>query len=484
MAQPSDDGTAAAPAPDGVFASLRLRDFRLLWAGQVSHTGALWAEQIARPVLVYELTESAAHLGGVVAMRTLPQLALGIVAGVIADRFDRRRVLIATKIGAFAVGAVFAALLIAGRLELWHIYAASFVRGALMAFDQPARNSLIPSVVPRAWLMNAVALMATTQSSMRVVGAAAAGITLALVGTEGTFVLVPIVYIGSVAATMAMRTPAQRRPPGGRGVSALGADLVEGLRFAAGHRAIRMTLLLSLIFFTFGVPYLQVFAPLFALEVLEIGNLGVGILLAVSGLGALAGALAMASRSPTRVGLLLPLLLAALGGALVVFAVSASLPGMWGRPWILVPLAAIAVVGMLQTAYFAFVQTMLLDAAPDELRARVISLVSLDRATATAGAAAGGLLADAAGTQVAQASYGVLLIVGGVAALLLAREFLGYRVSGGGFGGASGGAASGRGGGLDAGREQGAGRPPPGAEGTPAAAPGGRAPAPEPDIAP
>ena len=117
MSQGSD--ARAAPPPDGIFASLRLRDFRLLWAGQVSHTGALWAEQIARPVLVYELTESAAHLGGVVAMRTLPQLVLGIVAGVIADRFDRRRVLIATKIGAFVIGVAFAALLLAGRLELW-----------------------------------------------------------------------------------------------------------------------------------------------------------------------------------------------------------------------------------------------------------------------------------------------------------------------------------------------------------------------------
>ncbi len=419
------------PPPDGVFASLRLRNFRLLWAGQVSHTGALWAEQIARPVLVYELTESAAHLGGVVAMRTLPQLALGIVAGVIADRFDRRRVLIANKIGAFVIGVAFAALLLSGHLELWHIYAASFMRGVLMAFDQPARNSLIANVVPPTWLMNAVALMATTQSSMRVIGATAAGVMLALVGTGGTFVLVPIVYIGSVAATMAMRTPAQTRLPGGHGVSAFGADLMEGLRFAAHHRAIRMTLLLSLIFFTFGVPYLQVFAPLFALEVLEIGNLGVGILLAVSGLGALAGALAIASRSSRRVGLLLPLLLAAMGVALVIFAVSSSLPGMWGRPWLLIPLAAMAVVGMLQTVYFTFVQTMLLDAAPDELRARVISLVSLDRATATAGAAAGGLLADVAGTQVAQASYGVLLVIGGGATLLLARDFLSYRVSGG-----------------------------------------------------
>ena len=430
------DGGTAEPSPRaGIFASLRLRDFRLLWAGQVSHTGALWAEQIARPVLVYELTGSAAHLGAVVAMRTLPQLGLGVVAGVIADRYDRRRVLIVTKVGALAIGVVFAALLVAGRLELWHIYVASFARGALMAFDQPARNSLIPSVVPQAWLMNAVALMATTQSSMRVVGAAAAGVTLGAIGTEGTFVLIPIIYVGSVTATILMRT-ADQPAAAGVGLAALRTDLAEGLRFALSQRAIRVTLLLSLLFFTLGVPYLQVFSPLFALEVLDMGNTGVGILLAVSGVGALVGALVVASQPTTRIGLMLPLLLVAFGAALVLFAATASLPQLWGRYWLALPLVAMAIVGMLQTAYFAYVQTMLLDAAPNELRARVFSLISLDRATSTAGAAAAGFLAEAAGTQLAQASYGVLLVVGGAATLLLAREFLGYRM-GGGAGGRS-----------------------------------------------
>ncbi len=431
MAREDDAGPFEPAARAGIFASLRLRDFRLLWLGQVSHTGALWAEQIARPVLVYELTGSAAHLGAVVAMRTLPQLGLGVVAGVIADRYDRRRVLIVTKLGAFGIGVAFAALLVAGRLELWHIYVASFARGAFMAFDQPARNSLIPSVVPAAWLMNAVALMATTQSSMRVVGAAAAGVTLAAIGTEGTFVLIPIIYIGSVTATMLMRAPEQPRPAG-IGIAALRADLAEGLRFARGHRAIRVTLLLSLLFFTLGVPYLQVFSPLFALEVLDMGNIGVGILLAVSGVGALVGALMVASQPTTRLGLMLPLLLIALGAALVLFAASSSLPALWGRHWLLLPLVAIAVVGMLQTAYFAYVQTMLLDAAPDALRGRIFSLISLDRATSTAGAAGAGLLAEAAGTQLAQAAYGVLLIIGGAATLLLAREYLAYRMGGGG----------------------------------------------------
>lgn len=430
MRRGGDGDPAGLPARAGIFASLRLRDFRLLWAGQVSHTGALWAEQIARPVLVYELTGSAAHLGAVVAMRTLPQLGLGVVAGVIADRYDRRRVLIVTKVGALGIGVVFAALLVAGHLELWHIYVASFGRGALMAFDQPARNSLIPSVVPQAWLMNAVALMATTQSSMRVVGAAAAGVTLGAIGTEGTFVLIPIVYVGSVTATILMRT-ADQPAAAGVGLAALRTDLAEGLRFALSQRAIRVTLLLSLLFFTLGVPYLQVFSPLFALEVLDMGNTGVGILLAVSGVGALVGALVVASQPSTRIGLMLPLLLVAFGAALVLFAATASLPQLWGRYWLALPLVAMAIVGMLQTAYFAYVQTMLLDAAPDELRARVFSLISLDRATSTAGAAAAGFLAEAAGTQLAQASYGVLLIAGGAATFLLAREFLGYRMGGG-----------------------------------------------------
>ena len=128
------------PRPAGTAPSrpLRYRNFRYLWLGQISHAGALWMEQLARPVLIWELTGSGAHMGGVVAMRTLPQLFFGVWAGVVSDWFDRRRVLLIDKVGVLILNIIFAALIVTGNLEIWHIYLVSFLRGTMMAFDQPA----------------------------------------------------------------------------------------------------------------------------------------------------------------------------------------------------------------------------------------------------------------------------------------------------------------------------------------------------------
>ena len=133
-----------APAGYGTFAALRIRNYRLLWLGVISHSTALWIEQIARPFLVYTLTGSAAQIGGVVAARAVTQFSLGLFAGAASDWFDRKQVLLFSQVGAFLLNVVFAALLITDQLEVWHIYAAASIRGATSAFDQPARQSLIP----------------------------------------------------------------------------------------------------------------------------------------------------------------------------------------------------------------------------------------------------------------------------------------------------------------------------------------------------
>jgi MFS family permease len=136
-----------------MFASLASLDYRRLWLSQTCYAGALWMEQIARPWLVLLLTnDNPVHVGGVVALQTLPQLLFGVVAGVVADAFSRKAILVYTKSLVLALNVVFAALLLTGRIELWHVYAAAFLRGASMAFDQPARQSLIASLFPaRCW---------------------------------------------------------------------------------------------------------------------------------------------------------------------------------------------------------------------------------------------------------------------------------------------------------------------------------------------
>ncbi|MEE8422327.1 MAG: MFS transporter [Dehalococcoidia bacterium] len=404
----------------GTFASLAIPNFRYLWLGQLSHAGALWMEQIARPFLILELTDgSATHIGGVIAVRTLPQLLFGVWAGVIADWFDRRMVLLIDKTAVLVLNILFAALIVSGALELWHIYAYAFLRGTMMAFDQPARSALIPSIVPAERVTNAIALMSATQNTMRIVGAALGGFAYAAFGAEGAFVMIAVIYVGAVVSTYMLDVPTHERPES-TGPRAMARGLLDGARYAASHTAIRGVLILSLVYFTFGMSYMQVFAPLFAEKVLDIGSFGFGFMTSLTGVGALMAALVIANRQPSRLGLILPLLAGVFGVVLVAFSVSTYLPRPAG---LIVPLLLLAVIGSVQTSYFSLARAMMLHAAPEAMRGRVISLLSLDRAVMTAGAAVAGLLSDTMGVQPAQIIYGVICAAGGFAVLMLARGF-------------------------------------------------------------
>src|SRR5687768_4372784 len=182
-------GLAAADT----LAPLRYRNYFLLWSGQGAHAFALWGEQIARPFLIFALVEGkeerAVALGIVIAIRTLPQLFFGVFAGVISDWFDHRKILLVTKVGVVTLSIAFAALLVFDAMELWHVYVFSFVRGSLMAFDQPARQAMIANIVPANEMTRAVALMSATQNIMRIVGASAGGFAVAVLGLTGTFVV-------------------------------------------------------------------------------------------------------------------------------------------------------------------------------------------------------------------------------------------------------------------------------------------------------
>ena len=408
------------------FSSLRFRNYRLLWLGQASHAGALWMEQIAGPWLVLELTgDSAAHVGGVVATRTVPMLLFGVWAGVIADRFDRKRVLLLTKSGVVLLNFSFAALLISGNIELWHVYVFSFARGVFMSFDQPARQSLVAASVPAQLVTNAVAMMSATQNMMRIVGAASAGFILDAVGVDTTFVIITVIYSGSVLTTalLSIETP-QRAAGAERSFRSMGASLVEGMRYAVSQPAIRGVLLLSLVYFAFGMSWMQVFAPLFARTVFETGGTGFGLLLSFSGIGALLMTLLIATKMPRRTGLWLPLVSMGMGVMLVLFALSTYLPGTFGQ---LVPFVFVMGAGAMQTTYMSLSNSTLLTAAPEEMRGRVVSLMSLDRAMVVGGAAGGGLLAAWQGVQIAQIVYGVVCLVAAGALFAFARSFRDYR---------------------------------------------------------
>jgi MFS family permease len=415
------------PVRFAMFESLRFRDFRLIWLGQTSHALAIWAQMIALPLLVLDITDnSAVQLGGVMAARTLPTLFLGIWAGVVVDWFNRRSILIATKWGSFLLAVLFAVLLIGGWMELWMIYAWVVAIGSTQAFDQPARFSMVLTVLPRHLITNGMALLSSTQNVMRIVGAAGAGLVAEFIGLTGTFILIAAIYSTGVVAIHMLHVADHARPSK-TGLRAMTSGLAEGASFAMKRPEIRGVLLISLVYFAFGMSYMQVFAPLFAVEVIDIGRGGLGMMLSITGVGALVAALFVAKRQPTRLGLILPLDVAGFGVALLLFTGATYLPGTWA---IAIPMAVMLAIGALQTTFMSLSRSLMVQAAPDEMRGRILSFVSLDRSMMAFGGAAGGFLAGAYGVQITQIGFGIICIVGGLVVLMMTPGFRSFEGQG------------------------------------------------------
>ena len=398
------------------FASLAYRNFAYLWLGQVTHAGALWIDTVARPLLVLELSGgSPVHLGLVMAARTVPAVVFGMFAGVVADSFNRRIVLLVTKNAVFVIGATFATLVITGWAELWHVYVFSLLRGFTMAFDQPARRAMIPSLVPPELVTNAMALSSGSIQIMRIAGAGIAGGIIAFSGLEMAFLAIVLFYGAAAIFTWMMVVP-DHVGAGYRGVAAIGSDLVEGLRFAWSTPAVRGVLLASLGYFAFGMTFTFIFAPLFAVEVLDIGQAGFGYMMSVIGLGGVAGSILIAALNPRRRGLLMIGVLAGLGVLLVCF----SLVGYLGSAPVL--FVAAGFVGVGTAVFFPVANAILVQGAPENMRGRVLGLMSLDRGMMTVGGMAAGFLVAAMDVQPAQIVFGVCCVLSALVTLAVVPE--------------------------------------------------------------
>ena len=387
------------------FASLAYRDFVWLWLGQISHAFALWIDQIAKPLLILALTGSPIHLGLVLMARTIPAVGLGLIAGVVADNFNRRTVLLATKVVVFTITAAFALVVVTGNVELWHIYAYNILRGATMAFDQPARRAMIPSIVPARLVTNAMAFSTGSMTATRIAGAAGAGLLISVAGFEGAYLTVAVVYIGAVFFTWKMRVPDHKRT-GYQGVRSMGGDLKTGLKYSWSAPDIRSVLIISLAWFTFGMAFMQVFAPLFAVDILGIGERGYGYLISVAAVGSTVGAMVLAATSPSkRRGVLMLGLLCAFGFLLIIFSASTYLNS------VLLAFVVMLFLGAGQASFIPLINAILVEKAPENMRGRVLGVLSLDRAMTTLGGAMAGFSAAAFGPQVAQILFGIGLII-------------------------------------------------------------------------
>ncbi len=392
----------------GTFVALRHPHYRRFWwGGLVSLTGT-WMKVTALAWLVYDLTGSPLMLGTVTFAQTLPTMVLSLVGGALADRSEKRHALVATQATFLAVAATLAFLTLTDRIEVWHILALSAVTGISSALDMPARQSLIPYLVARENLLNAVALNSAVFNGSRIFGPALAGLMIdQLGGRSGAgwcFAVNAVAYLAVIGALLAI--PVNSRPDGAERQNIVSA-VRDGVAFVYGSPPLRTLIALLAVAGTFGFSY-TVLMPVFAKDVLSVPAGGFGMLLTFNGIGATAGALMVATFRPARPGLLILATLLAFLATLAVFALTTTYA---------LSLAAMVGVGGAMVAYMASTNTTIQSMVPDALRGRVMSIYILAFfGTAPFGGLIMGSLASALG---ARAAVLIGVAVCGVAVLLL-----------------------------------------------------------------
>ena len=386
-----------------MFAPFASRDFRVLWSAIFLRSGALWLDQVARPVLIAELTGSALLLGAVLAARMAPNLVLGLVAGAVVDRYPRRLILVFSQAGnVVATGAMFV-LLLFDVVEAWHVIALAAAAGINIAFFQPARQAILPSMVPQEALRPAVALSQTANTVMRIGGALLAGLLLEFADFTWIYGAMTGIYVGAVVCTALIKTRGAAGTASSRARGSLLRQTGAGLRWAAETRWPLAVLAISVVMFIFLVPYQGVFIPLMVIDVLGENSSWVGYLIAVGGAGAAAGSLALAGlRTIPAPGRLMAGLLLAAG---------LGLAAMSGAPHLAVVAACVFVAAACSTNVMSLANLTLLAQATEGMAGRALSLMNIARGMILVGALVTGALADLLGARFGLLTMGVALAI-------------------------------------------------------------------------
>jgi len=347
--------------------ALRSRNYRLFVAGQSVSLVGTWMQQVAMSWLVYRLTGSAMLLGVVGFTSQIPTILIAPVAGVLADRWNRRRLLIATQALAMVQAVVLAVVVLSGIVQVWQILVLSLVLGVVNAFDIPIRQSFVVEMVEhRADLGNAIALNSSMVNAARLVGPSIAGVLVASVGEGICFLLNAVSYLAVLVALAAMRLP-----PGAHHCRArrrIMHELQEGFRYAYEFGPIRSILLLVALVSLMGMPY-TVLVPVFAKDILHGGAHTFGFLMTAAGSGALVGTLYLASRrSVLGLGRVIVVATGLFAGGIAAFALSGTVS---------LSLAALAVAGFGAMTLVASCNTVLQTILDEDKRGRVMSFFTM-----------------------------------------------------------------------------------------------------------
>jgi MFS family permease len=345
--------------------ALRHRNFQLFFSGQIVSLIGTWMQNIAESWLVYRKTGSALKLGAVGFASQIPVFLVAPLGGIVADRFNRQRIVIATQISSMILALTFATLTLTGVIQVWHIFILAALLGVVNAFDIPARQSFLVDMVGKEDLMNAIALNSTMFNGARIIGPAVAGILVVRIGEGWCFLANGLSYIAVISGLLMMRVtkPARLASHG----PAL-AHLIEGYRFARHTAPIRSLLLLLGLVSLVAMPY-TVLMPVFADHILHGGASGLGILMGATGVGAMLGALTLATRTGVLgLGRWVAFSCGGFGLFLMMFSFSHH---FWLSASLLLPVGFCMMLGMSSS------NTLIQAMTPDHLRGRVMAMYTM-----------------------------------------------------------------------------------------------------------
>jgi MFS family permease len=379
------------------FASLSIPEYSRYFYGMVAFFAGMNMMIVLRGYLVYDLTGSPAALGLIMLSVALPMLVMAPIGGVVADRVDKRTLMIWAQVAVAVLNLINTVLIIAGVIEFWHLMVLSTLSGTAFSFNMPARQAVIPSLVPRDMLMNAMSLGSSSMNATRIIAPAVGGLLIAPIGIGGGFAVLTALYALAVVFTVGLPSmPPQRGAP----VTFI-SDFADGFRYIRGNRLVFGLLLLGTIPMIFAMPY-QTLLPVFAEDVWGVGSVGLGVLQAMSGVGGLIGGLLVANmdRYPHK-GRAMLVGAVGMGAFLVAFALS---------PMFAIALPMLAIVGLTSMVFMTVNNTVVTSVIPDEVRGRVMSVLMMSFGLMPLGGVPASIAADAIGTPAVVAIGGVGLI--------------------------------------------------------------------------
>ena len=393
------------------FVSLQIPGFSWYFGGSMSMFFGVQMMIVLRGALVVDLTDSEAALGLIMATVAFPWLVLSPIGGVIADRVDKRSLLLWTQALITLLNLLNTLLITTGVIQYWHLLILSTVSGSIFAFNMPGRQAMVPELVGKERLMNAISLMTGGMNVSRIVAPALGGILVAPIGFGGGFAVATCFFALSVLSMWHVpSTGAVARTT----EFTFTRDLAEGFQYIRRSTVILALLLFATVPVLFAMPY-QALLPAFAEKVWDVGPTGLGVLFMAVGAGGVLGALLTANMETfPRKGLLMFLGALGFGAFLVFFALSPSFG---------LALPFLAGVGFSSMIYMTVNNTVIQTVVPDEVRGRVMSVMMMSWGLMPLGAFPAGIIAEAYGSPVAVAGGATLLLLFATALYIGAPAF-------------------------------------------------------------